>query len=115
MQIKELEELWREVYQNSKISKERAKVFYDKSILRKEFKLGQKVLVYDTRLHLFSGKLKSRWTSPHIVKHVFHFGAVTVENLKNNFEFKMNGQRLKLFFEFPTREESTPLEDTIYA
>ena len=113
--MNEIEELRRDAYDNAKVGKEWAKIFHDKTILRKDFKLGQKVLVYDTRLHLFPGKLKSRWTGPYIVKHVFPFGAVTVEDPKNGFEFKVNGQRLKPFLEFDTREESIPLEDPTYA
>ena len=86
-----------------------------KNILRKDFQIGQKVLVYDSRLHLFPGKLKSRWTGPFIVKHVYPYGAVKVEDPKSGFEFKVNGQRLKPFLEFDAREESIPLEDPTYA
>ena len=100
LQLNEIEELRRDTYDNAKIGKERAKIFHDKTDLRNEFKLGKKVLVYDTRLHLFPEKLKSRWTDPYVVKHVFPFRAVTLEDPKIGIEFKVNGQRLKPFLEF---------------
>ena len=115
LQIEELEELRRDAYQNSKISKERAKIYHDKSILRKYFKLSQKVLVYNSQLHFFPRKLKSRWNGPYIIKHVFPFGAVTVEDPKTGFEFKVNGQKLKQFLKIQTLEESIPLSDPTYA
>jgi hypothetical protein len=47
------------------------KVLNDKNILRKSFEPSQKVLLYNSRLHLFLGKLRSRWTGPFVVKNVY--------------------------------------------
>ena len=71
-QISELEELRNESYENARITKDRVKIFHDKHIIRKTFVPGQKVLLYNSRLHLFSGKIKSRWTGPFMLKSVFH-------------------------------------------
>ena len=60
LQISELEELRNEAYENAMITKERVKIFHDKNIVRKTFVPGQKVLLYNSTLHLFSKKLKSR-------------------------------------------------------
>lgn len=60
LQLNELEEIRNDAYENSRIYKERMKVFHDKKILRKTFELGQKVLLYNSKLHLFPGKLRSR-------------------------------------------------------
>ena len=60
LQMCELEELRNDAYESSKIYKEKAKKWHDKHILRKDFSVGQTVLVYDSKLHLFSGKFKSR-------------------------------------------------------
>jgi hypothetical protein len=68
LQLTELVELRNDAYENTRINKERAKVFHDKSIMRKIFVPGQRVLLYNSRLHLFPGKLKSRWTGPYLVK-----------------------------------------------
>ena len=59
LQTSELEELSNEAYENAKITKNRIKVFHYKRIMRKNFVSRQKVLLYDSRLYLFSGKLKS--------------------------------------------------------
>ena len=95
--------------------KKRMKVFHDKQILRKSFKPFQKVLLYNSRLHLFLEKMRSRWIGPFIVKNVFPYGAIEIENPKNGNIFKVNGQRLKPFLEnFSQEEESINLEDPIY-
>ena len=60
LQINELEELRNDAYENSKIHKARTKAFHDKTILRKVFDVGQKVLLYNSYLHIFPGKLRSR-------------------------------------------------------
>ena len=99
MQISELEELRNEEYENVKIMKDRVKVFHDKFIMRKSFVQGQKVLLYNSRLHLFPRKLKSRWTGPFVVKTKFPHGAIEICYPKNGNEFKVNGQRLKPFLE----------------
>jgi len=50
--------------------------------------IDQKILLYNSRLHLFSGKLRSRWSGPFIVKHVYSYGAFDIENPKNDNVFK---------------------------
>ena len=60
LQINELEELRNEAYENTRVYKERTKVFHDQAIMRKYFTPGQKVFLYNSRLHLFPGKLRSR-------------------------------------------------------
>ena len=76
LQLSELDEIRAEAYENARSYKERAKDFHNRHILTKEFTLGMKVLLYDSRLHLFPGKLWSHWTGPYIVLHVFPYGAV---------------------------------------
>ena len=105
LQLSELEELRNEAYENAKIYKERTKLLHDKSILRKSFSPGQKVLLYNSRLHLFPGKLRSRWQGPYVVRVVFPHGAIEIENPKNGDIFKVNGQRLKPFLELPIDPE----------
>ena len=60
LQLNELEELRNDAYENSRIIKARTKAFHDKRIFRKIFEIGQKVLLYNSHLHLFPGKLKSK-------------------------------------------------------
>ena len=94
LQMNGSEELRNEVYDNARIYKDKTKKWHDKKILRKEFRVGELVLLYNSRLKILPRKLKSRWSSPYTVVAVTPFGAVT---LKTNFreEFKVNGQRLK--------------------
>ena len=99
VQLNELEEIRNEAYENARIYKEKTKVFHNKTILRKSFTPGQKILLYDSKLHLFPGKLRSRWTGPFMVRVVFPHGAVEIEDPKNGVIFKVNGQRLKSFLE----------------
>ena len=60
LQIFELEELRKEAYENVMITKDRVNIFHEKYIIRKVFVPGQKVLLYNSRLPLFSEKLKLR-------------------------------------------------------
>ena len=93
--MNELEELRNEAYVSTRNYKERMKLFHDKSIVRKYFEKNQQVLLYDSRLHKFPGKLKTRWDDPFIVREVFNHGAVVVEDLRDGRILKVNGQRLK--------------------
>jgi hypothetical protein len=99
LQINELAEIRNNAYENSKIHKATIKEFHDKRILRKTFDVGQKVFLYNSRLHLFPEKLRSRWSGPFIVKHVYPYGACDIENPKNDNIFNVNGHRLKVYFD----------------
>ncbi|XP_050104654.1 uncharacterized protein LOC126584261 [Malus sylvestris] len=111
LQLNELEELRNEAYENAKIYKERTKLYHDKALLRKEFHQGMKVLLYDSRLRLFPGKLKSRWVGPFKVMQTFPHGAVEIENMKNGTSFKVNGQRLKPYLEQVEEEQVYQIVD----
>ena len=76
LQLQELEELRNEAYESSRMYKEKTKAFHDKMISKKHFVVGQKVLLYHSRLKLFPGKLRSRWVDPFVITNVFHHGAV---------------------------------------
>jgi hypothetical protein len=80
LQLVELEELRHDAYENANIYKERTKAYHDKQLVRKEFHVGQKVLLYNSRLRLFPGKLKSWWYGPYTITKVFSHGAVEVHN-----------------------------------
>ena len=94
LQMNELEELRNEAYDNSRIYKEKKKRWHDQNIMRREFKVGEQVLLYNSRLKIFPAKLKSRWSGPYIVLTSTSFGAVTLK-YESGSEFKVNGQRLK--------------------
>ena len=56
LDLNEMEELRNNAYINSKIAKEKLKRWHDQLISRKEFRKGQRVLLYDSKLHIFSGQ-----------------------------------------------------------
>ncbi|KAM1683787.1 hypothetical protein ACFXTN_031919 [Malus domestica] len=99
LQLNELEEIQNKAYENARIYKEKTKAFHDKMIRGKTFSIGQKVLLFNSRLRLFPGKLQSKWIWPFVVTNVFPHGAVQVKSLRNSDEFKVNGHRLKLYYE----------------
>ncbi|KAM1476357.1 hypothetical protein ACFXTO_038351 [Malus domestica] len=78
LQLNELEEIRHDAYENAQIYKEKTKAFHDKMIRGKTFSIGQKVLLFNSRLRLFP---------------------VQIQSLKTGQEFKVNGHRLKPYYE----------------
>ncbi|XP_076885654.1 uncharacterized protein LOC143535224 [Bidens hawaiensis] len=110
-QIHELEELRDAAYCRSLNIKEITKVLHDRRLKgRKEFKKGDKVLLFNSRLKLFAGKLKSKWSGLYLVKEVFPYGVVELENPDNRTSWKVNGHHLKHYLGGP--EESFEMEET---
>ncbi|RVW82049.1 Pro-Pol polyprotein [Vitis vinifera] len=70
------------------VAKQRMKKWHDQLISNKEFQEGQRVLLYDTRLHIFPGKLKSRWIGPFIIHRVYSNGVVELLNSNGKDSFK---------------------------
>ncbi|RDX96577.1 hypothetical protein CR513_20754, partial [Mucuna pruriens] len=93
-QLQELDELHLEAYENSKI--------YKQKILRKEFLVGQRVLLFNSCLKLIAGKLRSRWDGPFVITNIFPYGAVELKDEHTNNTFQVNGHQIKLFHEGPT-------------
>ncbi|GJY09749.1 hypothetical protein Tco_0377934 [Tanacetum coccineum] len=95
MHLNALAKLRDGAYENTKIYKERTKKWHD-SRLRgdKDFKVGDKVLLYNSCLKMYPGKLKSKWSGPNIVKTVYPHRAIEITD-KDGVSFKVNGQRLK--------------------
>ncbi|RVW49192.1 Transposon Ty3-I Gag-Pol polyprotein [Vitis vinifera] len=99
LDLNELEELRNDAYLNSKIAKEKLKRWHDQLVTKKEFFKGQRVLLYDSKLHLFPGKLKSRWIGPFVIHQVHSHGVIELLNSNSAKTFKINGHRLKPFIE----------------
>ncbi|KAG9458353.1 hypothetical protein H6P81_002861 [Aristolochia fimbriata] len=98
----ELEELRYWAYDNARLYKLKTKRRHDKNIRMKNFEVGQKVLLYNSRLKFFPEKLMSRWQGPYEVVGVSNFGEVKIQHPKNGEKLKVNGHRLKLYQErFP--------------
>ncbi|GKB43717.1 hypothetical protein Tco_0888659 [Tanacetum coccineum] len=97
VQLNELNELRDHAYENSLIYKEKTKRIHDSKIKNRVFNVGDQVLLFNSRLKMFSGKLKSRWSRPFTISQVFPYG--TVELSQNSGpNFKVNGHRIKHYF-----------------
>ncbi|CAN6554869.1 unnamed protein product [Malus baccata var. baccata] len=99
LQLNELEEIRHEAYENARIYKDKTKVYHDKMLRTKTFSKGQKVLLFDSHLRLFPGKLRSKWIGPFVITNVFTHGAVQVQSIKTGHEFKVNGHHLKPYYD----------------
>ncbi|RDY08585.1 hypothetical protein CR513_07167, partial [Mucuna pruriens] len=92
LQLQELEELRLEAYENSRIYKQRVKQFHDHQILRKEFQVDQKVLLFNSRLKLIADKLRSKWDGPFINTKVLPYSAIELQDELTRSTFQANGQ-----------------------
>nr|GFA14379.1 reverse transcriptase domain-containing protein [Tanacetum cinerariifolium] len=97
IQLNELNELRDHAYENSLIYKEKTKRIHDSKIKNRVFNVGDQVLLFNSRLKIFSGKLKSRWSGPFTIAKVFPYGTVELSQA-NEPNFKVNGHRIKHYF-----------------
>nr|GEY74160.1 reverse transcriptase domain-containing protein [Tanacetum cinerariifolium] len=93
----QLNELRDQAYENSLIYKEKTKRLHDSKIKDRVFNIGDRVLLFNSRLKIFSGKLKSRWSGPFTISHVFSYGTVELSQ-PDGPNLKVNGYRLKHYF-----------------
>ncbi|GJW71827.1 reverse transcriptase domain-containing protein [Tanacetum coccineum] len=78
VQMNELNELRDQAYENSLIYKEKTKKIHDSKIKNRVFNVGDRVLLFNSRLKIFSGKLKTRWTRPFTVAQVLAYSIVEI-------------------------------------
>nr|GEU80321.1 reverse transcriptase domain-containing protein [Tanacetum cinerariifolium] len=97
VQMNELNELHDQAYENSLIYKEKMKKIHDSKTKNRVFNVGDRVLLFNSRFKIFSGKLKTRWTRPFIVTQVFPYGTIELSQTDGP-NFKVNGHRLKHYF-----------------
>ena len=67
--------------ENAKLFKEKVKRWHDKRIQKREFNVGDYVLLYNS-FKIFSGKLLSKWEGPYVIEEVYRSDAIKI----NNFE-----------------------------
>nr|GEV10022.1 reverse transcriptase domain-containing protein [Tanacetum cinerariifolium] len=97
VQLNELNELRDQAYENSLIYKEKTKKIHDFKIKNHIFNVGDRVLLINYRLKIFSGKLKTCWIRPFIVAYVFHYRTIELSQADGP-NFKVNGHRLNHYF-----------------
>nr|GEV11321.1 reverse transcriptase domain-containing protein [Tanacetum cinerariifolium] len=94
LQLNELNELRDQAYENSLIYKERTKKLHDDKIKNRIFNVGDQVLLFNSRLKIFSGKLKSRWSGPFTNFEIYPYGTAKLIH-PDGCNFKVNCHRLK--------------------
>ncbi|GJR99138.1 reverse transcriptase domain-containing protein [Tanacetum coccineum] len=98
LQLNELNELRDQAYENSLIYKERTKKLHDSKIKNHIFNVGDGVLLFNSRLKIFSGKLKTRWSGPFTITKVFPYGTIELSQ-PDGPNFKVNGHSVKYYSE----------------
>nr|GEX18736.1 reverse transcriptase domain-containing protein [Tanacetum cinerariifolium] len=97
IQLNELNEIRDHAYENSLIYKEKTKRIHDSKIKNHVFNVGDRVLLFNSRLKIFLGKLKTRWSGPFTIANVFPYGTVELSQA-NRSNFNVNGHRVKHYF-----------------
>nr|GEU46594.1 hypothetical protein [Tanacetum cinerariifolium] len=97
LQLNELSELRDQAYENYMIYKERTKKLHDSKIKNRIFNVGDQFLLFNSRLNIFSEKLKTRWSDPFTITQVFSYGTIELSQ-PNGPNFKVNGHRVKHYF-----------------
>nr|GFA84634.1 reverse transcriptase domain-containing protein [Tanacetum cinerariifolium] len=83
-----------QAYENSLIYKERTKKLHDDKIKNRIFNVGDQVLLFNSRLKIFSGKLKSRWSGPFTIFEIYPYGTAKLIH-PDGCNLKVNCHRLK--------------------
>nr|GEZ92804.1 reverse transcriptase domain-containing protein [Tanacetum cinerariifolium] len=105
LQLNELSELRDQALENSLIYKERTKKLHDDKIKSRIFNVSDQVLLFNSRLKIFSGKLKSRWSGPFTIFEIYPYGTAKLIH-PDGCNFKVNCHRLKHYH----RGDPPPLE-----
>nr|GEV61792.1 DNA-directed DNA polymerase [Tanacetum cinerariifolium] len=113
LQLNELNELRDQAYENYVIYKERTKKLLDSKIKNRIFNVGDQVLLFNSRLKIFSRKLKTRWSSPFIITQVFLYGTIKLSQ-PNGPNLNVNGHRVKHYFGSDIPSNVAPDHYTIY-
>ncbi|XP_059315734.1 uncharacterized protein LOC132066439 [Lycium ferocissimum] len=110
LQLHELDEFRYHVYENEKMYKERMEIMHDNRIRPREFDPKQLVLLYNSRLKLFGGKLKSKWSGPFEVVRVTAHGTVELKKPNSDETFLVNGQIVKHYYGEATKRVRTSID-----
>ncbi|KAD3337906.1 hypothetical protein E3N88_33427 [Mikania micrantha] len=95
----ELEELRDDAYECACACKDKFKRVHDAKLRLQKFEVGQKVWLYNSRLKLFPGKLKSKWMGPYSIVRIGNYGDIEIEDFEDHLRQVMNGHRLKPYLE----------------
>ncbi|XP_016549164.2 uncharacterized protein LOC107848977 [Capsicum annuum] len=96
-QLHELDEFRPKAYKSSVLYKEKMKRWHYAKILKREFYVGDDVLLFNSRLKLFAEKLRSKWSVSFMISNVYPSGAIELEDHAKK-KFVVNGQLLKHYY-----------------
>jgi hypothetical protein len=111
--LSSLDEWRNEVYENARLFKEKVKQWHDKRIFKREFHVGEKVLLYRSHLRFFAGTLLSKWEGPYVIVEVYRSGAIKIASLKDDSTQVVNGQRLKHYIFGDSYNEDVDVIETV--
>nr|GEY96286.1 reverse transcriptase domain-containing protein [Tanacetum cinerariifolium] len=89
-----LQEFDFKAYENSLIYKEWTKKLHDDKIKNLIFNVDDQVLLFNSRLKIFLGKLKSRWSGLFTISEIYPYGTTKLIH-PDGCNFKVNCHRLK--------------------
>jgi hypothetical protein len=113
LDLSSLDEWRNEAYENARLFKEKVKQWHDKRILKREFHVGEKVLLYRSHLRFFARKLLSKWEGPHVIVEVYRSGAIKIASLKDDSTQVVNGQKLKHYITGDSYNEDVDVIETV--
>ncbi|XP_062099945.1 uncharacterized protein LOC133805810 [Humulus lupulus] len=91
LQLNEMEEMRFFSYENAKLYKEKTKRWHDQKLQARVFEKGQKVLLFNSHLKLFLGKLKSCWSGQFTVVKVYPFETLKFRKINPEGNLKLMG------------------------
>ena len=96
-------------------TKKRTKRWHDKHLMRREFKVGDKVLLFNSLLKMFLGKLRSKWSGPFEITKAFPYGVFEIAHPDKG-SFKVNRAQLKPYIDggFDRQKTTIELQDPLY-
>ncbi|XP_075078346.1 uncharacterized protein LOC142164307 [Nicotiana tabacum] len=97
IELHELDEFRYHAFERTRLYKDIINMIHGRNIIERNFKHGDTVLLYNSRLRLFPCKLKSRWSGPFRVVEIQPTVAVEIAASNDSRTFKVNGHRLKYY------------------
>ncbi|XP_059285170.1 uncharacterized protein LOC132038534 [Lycium ferocissimum] len=99
-QLNEMDEFRYQAYESATLYKERMKNYHHKKILKRDFQPNDEILLFNSRLKLFPGKLKSNWSRPFKVVSASPYGRIELDSEDGTRTFKVNVQRVKHYHDY---------------
>jgi hypothetical protein len=98
VQLNELDEMHQEAFQHIDLIQQQREKWHDRFIKKKQFKVGDWALLFDSRFKDFKGKFNTHWLGPYEIEVVFNNGSVKIQTIDDEkVSFLVNGHRLKLY------------------